>query len=101
MKKEENAILPDGTIYFLTATWVADPKFEMQVTSESQTEHSESADIGVNTDVRYIAIPYREQSVQTVTNTRTIKSQTCTTELEPKQETVQDDHDDIPCSYIS
>ena len=37
VRKTERAILPDGTIYELTATWVPDPEFQHKISKGTQT----------------------------------------------------------------
>ena len=37
VKKEEKVVFPDGTIYFLSAFWMADPSITTNVTLETQT----------------------------------------------------------------
>ncbi|VDI58073.1 Hypothetical predicted protein [Mytilus galloprovincialis] len=38
VKKEEMCILPDGTVYKLSATWVPDPSFQILKSKDTQTE---------------------------------------------------------------
>ncbi|VDI24753.1 Hypothetical predicted protein [Mytilus galloprovincialis] len=38
VKKEEMCILPDGTVYKLSATWVPDPSFQILKSEDTQTE---------------------------------------------------------------
>lgn len=53
VRKEEKVVLPDGTVYVLTATWVADPTISARRT------------IGVQVDVPYyIAQPIANASIQ-------------------------------------
>ena len=38
VKKEERAVLPDGTVYYLSAFWMADPQLSFNFAQETQTE---------------------------------------------------------------
>lgn len=37
VKKEEKVVFPDGTVYYLSAFWMADPQLSTNITVETQT----------------------------------------------------------------
>lgn len=61
VKKDEKVILPDGTIYILSSTWVPDPRISSLETSETQTPSSsqvpQTADKWTNVGETYLAAP--------------------------------------------
>jgi len=75
VKKEEKVVFPDGTVYYLSAFWIADPQLSTNITVETQTPlmmlPSRMVTSSVNTD----QLDVRDAHT-TGSTTRTIETQT-------------------------
>ena len=99
MKKEEKVILPDGTIYYFSATWIPDPTFMTNVTRGTQTDNTRLIDAETNTPVLVKSI--REHEVQTE-DILIIEETTDATQQQEEQTPEQtQDTEEIPWFYIN
>ncbi|CAC5404235.1 unnamed protein product [Mytilus coruscus] len=64
VKKEEKVVFPDGTIYSLSATWVADPKLVDMKSMNIQTDSCESKETSTNT-MTYVVWPIADAATST------------------------------------
>ena len=75
VKKEEKVVFPDGTVYFLSAFWMADPQLSTNITMETQTPlmmlPSRMVTLSTNTDP-----PNVRDTHTTGSTTRTVETQT-------------------------
>ncbi|VDI38092.1 Hypothetical predicted protein [Mytilus galloprovincialis] len=56
VKKEEICILPDGTVYKLSATWVPDPSFQILKSEDTQTEERQVQQTSTQTDDKRVVL---------------------------------------------
>ncbi|CAC5407279.1 unnamed protein product [Mytilus coruscus] len=56
VRKDETCILPDGTVYKLSATWIQDPSFCSLKEKETQTEELQQQQTSTQTDDRRVVI---------------------------------------------
>lgn len=75
VRKEEKVVFPDGTVYYLSALWMADPQLSTNVTVETQTPlmmlPSRMVTLTTNTDP-----PNVRDTHTTGSTTRTVETQT-------------------------
>ena len=75
VKKEEKVVFPDGTVYYLSAFWMADPQLSTNMTVETQTPlmmlPSRMVTSSMNTDQLDVRDAHTTEST-----TRTIETQT-------------------------
>ena len=75
VKKEEKVVFPDGTVYFLSAFWMAFPQLSTNITMETQTPlmmlPSRMVTLSTNTDP-----PNVRDTHTTGSTTRTVETQT-------------------------
>jgi hypothetical protein len=75
VKKEEKVVFPDGTVYYISAFWMADPQLSTNITVETQTPlmmlPSRIVTLSTNTDP-----PNVRDTHTTGSKTRTLETQT-------------------------
>ena len=79
VKKEEKVVLPDGTIYYLSAFWMADPSLTMNTTIETQTPlqmlPSRITDSSTNTESTVTSVGETVRNrVTSATNTESVQT---------------------------
>jgi hypothetical protein len=62
VRKEEKVVFPHGTVYYLSALWMADPQLSTNVTVETQTPlmmlPSRMVTLTTNTELLYVRLSF-------------------------------------------
>lgn len=105
VRKEERVVFPDGTMYSLSAFWMANPVLETYATANTQTE-TNTSEASINTE---ISVQQRDCEIQT----ESTAAVTATTQTDIRnvvfREDDEEEMDDVRvvelidnfCSYIS
>ncbi|CAG2239816.1 unnamed protein product [Mytilus edulis] len=87
VKKEEICILPDGTVYKLSATWVPDPSFKILKSKDTQTEELQVQQTCTQTeDKRVVLATTATQTRRVIKKETEVQTEDCRVVVEKETE---------------
>ncbi|CAG2198430.1 unnamed protein product [Mytilus edulis] len=87
VRKDESCILPDGTVYKLSATWIPDPSFHSLKSKDTQTEELQLQQTSTQTEDKWVVLATTATQTRRVVKIETeVQTEDCRIVVEKETE---------------